>query len=70
MPDTRAEDRHVTYKRITRRELLDPKIAACWPVGRGDALLGRLWLLLDVDVRVHTLQTVYDADERPLTHLF
>jgi len=45
-----------TYKRITRRKLLDSEVPTRWPVRRWDALLGWLLLLLDVDVRIHALQ--------------
>jgi len=55
--------------RITRRQLLDPEIAARWPVGWRDALLCRLWLLLNVDVRVHTLQTKQNADKHSLKQI-
>ena len=58
---------HVTYKRITRRELLDPKVTACRPVCRGDTLLGRLRFLFSVDVRMHTLQAVSQSVSCALT---
>jgi hypothetical protein len=61
----KGKARGFPYERITRSQLLDPELSTCWPVGRRNAFLGWLWLLLDVDIRVYALQAV-----APLYKLF